>query len=195
MSKQVLEKLFDSPNKLRLLKLFLRNSDAQFTLGDIKKRLMLNVAQVNKELEKLEDIGLIKVRKVRGKREKKYQLNKGFVFIGELQNLILKSSPTDQQRMTHRLKSLGGIQLAVLSGVFIRHDAENARADLLLVGDRVSDKKLASFMKDLEAEAGTEIDYALFNKEEFEYRQKMFDRFLRDILEKPHRKLINKIIK
>lgn len=195
MSKQVLEKLFDSPNKLRLLKLFLRNSDAQFTLSDIKKRLMLNVAQVNKELGKLEDIGLIKVRKVRGKREKKYQLNKGFVFIGELQNLILKSSPTDQQRMTHRLKSLGGIQLAVLSGVFIRHDAENARADLLLVGDRVSDKKLASFMKDLEAEAGTEIDYALFNKEEFEYRQKMFDRFLRDILEKPHRKLINKIIK
>ena len=50
-------------------------------------------------------------------------------------------------------------------------------------------------MKNLEAEAGTEIDYAVFDNEEFQYRQKMFDRFLRDILEKPHKKLINKIIK
>jgi len=196
MNKQVLEKLFDSPAKLRLLKLFLRNPETQFTLSDIKKRTILSTSQINKELKKLEDIELIKGRKVRGKRDKRYELNEDFVFIGELQNLILKSSPADQEKIAKKLKGIGGVKLAVLSGVFMRHDAEDARADLLIVGDRISNKKLTSFMKNLEAEAGTEINYALFNKKEFEYRQQMFDRFLRDILEKPHKKLINnKIIK
>lgn len=195
MSRQVLEKLFDSPSKLRLLKLFLRNPEAKFTLQEIRKKTLLSTSQINKELKKLEDIKLVNIKKQRGKRDKLHSLNAGFLFIGELQNLILKSSPADQQKMTQKLKSLGGIKLAVLSGVFIKHDNENIRADLLLVGDKINEKKLTGFMKDLEAESGIEIDYALFNKGEFEYRQKMFDRFLRDILEKPHKKLINKIIK
>ncbi|OGZ58416.1 MAG: hypothetical protein A3F94_01330 [Candidatus Spechtbacteria bacterium RIFCSPLOWO2_12_FULL_38_22] len=195
MSQQILEKLFDSPTKLRLLKLFLRNPGKKFSLKDIREKTLLKTAQINKELKKLEDIKIIQIRKQRGKRDKLFQLNMGFIFIKELQNLILKSSPTDQDKMTQKLRGLGGIKLAVLSGVFIRHDNEDVRADLLLVGDRVNDKRLAGFMKNLEAEAGTEIDYAVFDNEEFQYRQKMFDRFLRDILEKPHKKLINKIIK
>ena len=195
MSQQILEKLFDSPTKLRLLKLFLRNPGKKFSLKDMREKTLLKTTQINKELKKLEDIKVIQIRKQRGKRDKLFQLNMSFIFIKELQNLILKSSPTDQDKMTQKLRGLGGIKLAVLSGGFIRHDNEDVRADLLLVGDRVNDKRLAGFMKNLEAEAGTEIDYAVFDNEEFQYRQKMFDRFLRDILEKPHKKLINKIIK
>lgn len=195
MSQQILEKLFDSPAKLRLLKLFLRNSERKFTLQTIRQKTLLKTSQINKELAKLKQINLVKSKKIRGKRDKVYFLNEKFVFINELKNLILKSSPADKKKMIQKLNSLGGVKLAVLSGVFIKHDNEDVRADLLLVGDRINDKKLANFIKNLEAEAGTEIDYALFDRKDFEYRQKMFDRFLRDILEKPHTKLINKIIK
>lgn len=194
MAQQILEKLFDSPSKLRLLKLFLRNPADQFVLPQMRQKTLLKTSQITKELKKLEDISLIKSKKRRGKRDKVYFLNKEFVFINELQNLILKSSPTDERKMTQKLKSLGGVKLAVLSGVFIKHDADDARADLLLVGNRVNDKKLDKLVRNLEAEAGTEINYAVFTTDEFAYRQKMFDRFLRDILEKPHKKLINKLI-
>ena len=195
MGQQILEKLFDSPNKLRLLKLFLRNPAGRFALSQIRQKTLLKTNQITKELKKLEDINLVKSKKRKGKRDKVYFLNSDFVFINELQNLILKSSPADQHKLTQKLKSLGGVKLAILSGVFIRHDAEDTRADLLLVGNRVNDKKLDILIRNLEAEAGTEIDYAVFTTDEFAYRQKMFDRFLRDILEKPHTKLINKLIK
>lgn len=196
MSQQILEKLFDSPTKLRLLKLFLRNPKIKFTVPEIRKRTLLKTPQITKELKNLNDIDLIKAQKIRGKRDKLYFLNEGFVFIEELRNLILKSSPADEKKLTQKLKTLGGLKLAVLSGVFVSHDAEDTRADILLVGTKkLNTKKLNTFMRNLEAEAGAELDYVVFTTEEFNYRQKMFDKFVRDILEKPHKKLVNKIIK
>ena len=89
------------------------------------------------------------------------------------------------------LKGIGRVKLVILSGVFI--NAENSRADLLVVGDNLKKRKLAKFLKNLEADVGKEIDYVVLETEDFKYRYDMFDRFLRDVLEKPHEKLINKL--
>ena len=85
------------------------------------------------------------------------------------------------------------MKLVVLSGVFLKPDRELSRTDLLIVGDYVSEKRFQGFLKQLEAEVGCEIQYSLLSSEEFEYRHKMMDRFLRDILERPHEMLINKL--
>jgi hypothetical protein len=45
----------------------------------------------------------------------------------------------------------------------------------------------------MESEVGKEIEYAAMNTKEFDYRFHMFDRFVRDILEKPNEKLLNRI--
>jgi hypothetical protein len=66
-------------------------------------------------------------------------------------------------------------------------------ADLFIVGDDVDKAKLAKFLKALEAETGSEIRFGLMEKDEFKYRYDMFDRFLRVLLEGPHRKIINKL--
>jgi len=63
----------------------------------------------------------------------------------------------------------------------------------LIVGDGIKNKSLANFLKDLESEVGKEIDYVVLTTADFKYRYDMFDRFIRDILEKPHEKLINKL--
>ena len=62
-----------------------------------------------------------------------------------------------------------------------------------MVGDNIRQKKLSNFLKDLEAEIGKEIDYVVLSTQDFKYRHDMFDRFIRDVLEKPHEKLINKL--
>ena len=62
-----------------------------------------------------------------------------------------------------------------------------------IVGDDIDKAKLHNFLKSLEAEVGKEIKFGLMEKEEFEYRFGMFDRFVRVILEGPHEKLINKL--
>jgi predicted transcriptional regulator len=189
MGKEILEQLFDSLVKVRLLKLFLRNKGQSFTLQEIAKRIKSNSSACQRQIRKLESIKFINSRVKNGKKH--YSVNRDFDFYNELRTLVLKSSPTSKEKILKRLRSLGRINLAILSGIFI--NVENARVDFLIVGDNIKKKNLSSFLRDLEAEVGREIDYVILSTEDFKYRHDMFDRFIRDVLEKPHEKLINKL--
>lgn len=98
--------------------------------------------------------------------------------------------PASFARMAKKISGLGRVKLALVSGVFL--NKENV-ADLLVVGDDVDKRRFKSFLKSLEAEVGTQIIYAIMDKEEFRYRRAMFDRFVRLMLEGPHEILIDKI--
>lgn len=189
MSKQILEQLFDSPVKVKLLKLFFRNPDKSFLMQEIAKRIKADSKVCQREMRKLENIKLVSGKTIKNK--KFYKANPEFDFYNELKTLVLKSSPASKRKILQRIRGLGRVNLAVLSGIFM--DLETSRVDILIVGDGLNQKKTTSFFKDLEAEAGKEIDYVVLSTEDFKYRYDMFDRFLRDILEKPHEKLINKL--
>ena len=126
-----------------------------------------------------------------------YTLNPEFEFFGELRGLILKSSPAEKDKMIKRISGLGRVKLAVASGIFLNNkdsiDTQNSEVDLFIVGDDIDKHKLNSFLRSLEAEVGKELKFGLMEKEEFEYRYGMFDRFVRVLLESPHDKLINKL--
>ena len=124
---------------------------------------------------------------------KKYILNPDFEFLYELQDLILKSSPAQRDRMVRNINRLGRIKLAVISGIFLNKEQTEVGADLLIVGDDIDRRKLKNFLINLEAEIGKEISFAMMDKEEFNYRLAMFDRFTRTMIEGPHDKLINKL--
>ncbi len=197
MPEQILEQLFESPVKLRLLKLFLRNPNRQFLLSEVIKKTQSKSGAVRKQLKSLASIGLLEDRMIRANRKKQikggiyFSVNQDFDFYNELSILILKSSPTSKEKMLKRILRLGRIKLALIAGVFL--NTLNSRVDLFLVGDGISSKKLGNFLADMESEVGKEIEYAAMDSKEFDYRYHMFDRFVRDILEKPNEKLINKI--
>ena len=50
-------------------------------------------------------------------------------------------------------------------------------------------------MRSVEADVGTRLRYAALTPEEFVYRYGMYDNFIRDMLERPHKKIINKMKK
>jgi len=189
MNKEILEQLFDSPVKVKLLKLFLRNPEESFELKEIKKRIKSDANVCRRQMKKLENINLIGSR-VKDRR-RAYFVNSDFDFYNELKTLVLKSNPASQEKILSHLKNLGRIKLAILAGIFL--NAENSRVDLLVVGDNIKKRKLSNFLRYLEAEVGKEIDYVVFSSKDFNYRYDMFDRFIRDVLEKPHDKLINKL--
>ena len=98
--------------------------------------------------------------------------------------------------MVAKILKLGRIKLAVISGVFLNNNGnsnDNSVADLFIVGDEINKDKLRTFLKALEAEVGKEIKLGIMDKEEFDYRHGMFDRFVRVLLESPHEKIINKL--
>lgn len=187
MSDQILEQLFESPSKVKLLKLFLRNQKSKFIASDACSRAQIDSRIGRNALDRLRKAGVLKCY------GKTYFINPSFMFFEELRSLVLKSSPASKSRILKRIKGLGRIKLVVLSGIFMRPDRELSRTDLLVVGDDVSQKRFDNFLKQLEAEVGCEIQYSLLNSEEFNYRRKMLDRFLRDVLERPNEVLVNKL--
>jgi len=143
MSKEILEQLFDSLVKVRLLKLFLRNPNSAFELSEIAKKIKSDLSICRRQINKLESINFINGRIK--KKKKNYSVNQDFDFYNELRTLVLKSSPASKKKILRRLKDLGKINLAILSGIFI--DADNARVDLLVVGDSIKQKNFLIFLK------------------------------------------------
>lgn len=133
----------------------------------------------------------LKIRKKNGLGGRVYYgLNPKFEFLKELKSFMLTPLPASLSKMARKISALGRVRLALVSGVFL--NKENV-ADILIVGDDVDRRKFKNFLKSLEAEIGTQVIFAIMDKEEFNYRRAMFDRFVRLMLEGPHEILIDKI--
>lgn len=200
---QVLENLFDSPAKVRLLKLFLRNPDDWFRAEDVAARTKSNLKIVRGQIFGLLSIGFLKDKEIKRRKNFRkdksdnllpgvyYTVNPDFDFFEELKTLVLKSSPASKEMILEKLKKLGRLKLVVLGGIFL--NTANKRADIFIVSDRIRKGPLESFLKYLEAEVGREVDYVIMDSKEFVYRLSMFDKFVTDFFERPHEILIDKI--
>lgn len=199
---QLLERLFESVAKVRILRIFIGNPDARFQLGELSSKSQVKKSTIRTELKKFLAIGLIQDSKIRVEVPRKsgkkphaqegevYSVNQAFPLFPELRDLVSKSSVVSRAKLSRRMKTLGKVKLAVISGVFL--GIENSRTDLLIVGDGIQKARLNRFLNDLESEIGKPIQHTIMETEEFQYRMDMYDRFLRDILEYSHEKIINK---
>lgn len=120
-----------------------------------------------------------------------YQANKNFELYNELRALLIKASPESFPKIKKGFKRMGRINLVVVTGSFL--NLSNARVDMLVVGDGISLNRFTEFIKKLEAEMGRELRYVILSRDEFTYRHTMQDRFLKDILEYPNQKIINRL--
>ena len=196
ISQNIVEKLFDSSIKIKLFRLFLRNPNFRFSYAEIKDKLLIQSDRepaFQEELKKLREMGFVVAEKKNGKKDSTeekdyiYHLNRDFTFLKELQDIIFRSSPVDQDKMAEKIHNLGKVRLAAIGGVFM--GAKNntlVRTDMIVVSDVISERRFSNFIKSVESEVGVEVKYTLLSIEEYEYRVKMFDRFLRDFFEKPH---------
>lgn len=186
---EILETLFGSKAKTRVLRFFLLNPEGEYPISDIAQKNMLTSAQVRKELNSLKKIKFV-TEKSR-KNQKYFVLNKSFHFYPELKGLIAKSNIYPQCKSLGKIKGIGEVKLALISGIFLNH--QKSKVDMILVINNASRGKLKSVMNNLEAEVGKEVSFVLMNSEEFKYRIDMLDRFLMEFLEGPYDEIVNKI--
>jgi predicted transcriptional regulator with HTH domain len=205
MSDIILEGLFDSKIKVKLLRLFFRNANKRYTLDEVINKIHSDPSSTRYQLRKLRKIGLLKSHIIRfepleeekksskriGRERRVYQVNPLFQFYQELKSLILKSTPEIKIKLTEELRKIGRMKLVLITGVFMNVD--NAKVDLLVVSDDIQRLKLVRVVKLIEAEMGHEVRYAVMNQQEFEYRLDMYDNFVRALSQVPHEKLIDKI--
>ena len=202
----VLEKLFGSSSRIKIIRLFLLNPENFFISKEISRRARISSGTARREILLLKSVGfikektetintLIKIKKGKIKNKKKkikgLKLNELFHFLVPLKNLVLNASPINKEKLSKSLQSAGRMKLIIVSGIFIQ--ADNSRVDMLLVGDSLKKSKLERILKNIEAEIGKEIEYTFFTTKEFMYRHGMYDKFVRDVLDYSHEKLLNKL--
>lgn len=165
------------------------NAEKEYSTQEIASKNMLAAAAVRKEINELKKIKFL-IEKVR-KGSKYYTLNQNFCFHSELKSLFAKSTASPEAGSLAKLKNIGDVKLALVSGIFLNYP--KSKVDMVLVANNVSRGKLRSVMNGLEAEIGKEVSFVLMNSDEFKYRLDMLDRFLLDFMEGTHLELIDKI--
>ncbi|OGG92827.1 hypothetical protein A2609_03600 [Candidatus Kaiserbacteria bacterium RIFOXYD1_FULL_47_14] len=184
-----LAKIFGSPARLKILRLFVFSQDVAFTLADVMERIKLSKEIAHRELFELLESGFL--RKKGSRSSASYQVDPRFEFLSSLNVFIRETTSVRPRVIMAALRRAGTLQLVVLSGFFT--GVIESQIDLLIVGDHLEERTLAQVVHSLEAELGREIRYASFATADFRYRNGVYDRLLRDVFDYPHRLLIDKI--
>lgn len=164
------------------MRLFLLNKGKAFKNKEIAKRSRVSAQVVRGELKLLSSVNFVK------KRSESWYFNPSFKYAGELEDLLVRSDSLNKEAILDNLKKVGRVKLIIVSGVFIKN--KDSRVDLLIVGDKMKRAKIVEEILKLEAEIGTELVYAIFDTEEFTYRMNMYDKLVRDIIDYPHKVLL-----
>ncbi|MCR4306348.1 MAG: hypothetical protein NUV42_00085 [Candidatus Yonathbacteria bacterium] len=200
----ILGKLFSSMALVKIMRLFLLNPDQAFENNDISARSKVPTSALRAEMAILTGVSFVKKKtffkeipaksphkKPTKKRVSGWCLNPDFPYLYPLRILLLNSELVNKKQAISKIQSAGKIKLVVLSGIFLGEDSR--RIDILVVGDQINKKRLENALKTIESEVGKELQYAAMDTAEFHYRLGMYDKFVRDILDYPHEKLVDKI--
>ncbi len=174
----MLERLFTSKTRVRILAEILLNSDREYHIRELSRIVDISPIYVQKELKNLQSLGLLTSRK-QGNMVL-YTLDKHSTISDDLKRIFLKTEGVGAEI----LKNLGKaeIQYALIYGSFAK-GAETTRSDidLLVIGDVDEDILLRSISK-AEGKVGREINYLLWTPKEFAQKARQKIPLLLEIL-------------
>ena len=185
-----LQKLFGSDARVKLLRLFLFNPKQTYTVPDAAQRSRVPERTARKELAVFSSIGLIRRSPTRKGSGVRYLLNSDFEYLKVLQDLLL-NAPARAKDIFERVRAAGVIKLIIVTGVFVGE--WDGRLDVLIVGDRIKERRLRARMRKIESEIGRELRYAELSSDDFLYRLNMNDKLVRDVLDYPHKIVLDRL--
>ena len=189
MGGSMLEALFSSRVRVRLLTIFLLNPDSGFHARALAPMVGAQYSAVWKELKNLEQAGLLFSES--SASSKAYYVNARFSILPELRLIILKTAGVGD--MIHReLEGIGQIEAAFVYGSFAAGDAgSQSDIDLMLVG-KIDLTRLAPIIARLEKDLGRAVNYTAFTPEEWREKQHKREPFVENISNSPKVMLIGR---
>jgi len=194
----MIEQLFGSKTRVKLLQLFYSNPNRSFYVREITRKIDEQINSVRRELSNLLSIGIITSENTNNRVY--YEVNQKYeyyeplqqIFGGGVKKIVAKkgaAATTDQVSSEADLKSVGHIDLAVYTGQFTRD--ESTGIDLLIVGE-VNMNSLQKYIDELEAKENKSIRYSVMSLQDFQYRQQIRDRFAVSIAQSKKQILVDK---
>lgn len=202
----MIEQLFGSKTRVKLLQLFMANPNRSFYVREITRKIDEQINSVRRELANLLSIGII--TSDTNNNRLYYEVDQKFehyealasIFGGkkikktsETKNKIAKKSQSEPDNSSaedvkieesanpvlDKFRKTGNLKIMLLCGQFTRD--ESSGADLLLVGD-LNISKVEKAVSELETTENKEIRYAVFGLDEFKYRKQINDRFVTNLI-------------
>lgn len=183
---KMIDALFGSKTRVKLLHLFLSNPGKSFYVREITRLIDEQINSVRRELANMLDVGII----VSDSAENKlyYSVNQQYEFFGPFKQIFAsdegvkkssRSSKKESLPWQSDLQKLPGLRLAVAAGVLVRGSA--SQVDLLIVGN-VPSNRLSTLIKKIEKIEGRELNYSTMSYDDFYYRLSVRDRFITEII-------------
>lgn len=192
----MIEQLFGSKTRVKLLQLFYGNPNRSFYVREITRKIDEQINSVRRELANLLSIGIISSDTNNNKLY--YEVNQDYDYYKPL-SMIFGSTPTETKKKEKvvkkenpevtELKTLGNVELAIFTGQFTRD--EKSGTDILIVGD-LNQTKLDKYIEELEVKEGKELRYTVLALGDFKYRKQVNDRFISDVITSKGQVLVDK---
>lgn len=185
----MIDSLFGSKTRIKLLYLFLNNPGRAFYVREITRRVDEQINSVRRELANMLNVGVIKSDNVDNKLY--YEVDQDYthykplraIFSDKVTPSAISAEVNSSTDWPKRLKNLTGVKVIVLSGSFV--SGAHSKVDVLIVGD-VPKAKLKRFIKDLEEDEHRTLSYATLKYDDFHYRLSIKDRFVSEIIDGKH---------
>lgn len=185
----MVEQLFGSKTRVKLLQLFYSNPNRSFYVREITRKIDEQINSVRRELANLLSVGIISSDNTNNRLY--YEVNQKYEHYDAFHSIFgggtmkrkkgAKSAKVEEStEETDDLRVLGKVDLALLTGQFTRD--ETAGIDLLVVGD-VNARAMEKYVAELEAKESKEIRYAVMGTDTFRYRRQINDRFITKVME------------
>lgn len=172
----MIEQLFGSKTRVKLLQLFYSNPNRSYFVREITRKIDEQINSVRRELSNLLSIGIITSETTNNKLY--YEVNQKYEYYEPLQQIfgggVTKKKIAVSEDDENDLRAIGHIELAVLTGQFTRDDTTGV--DVLVVGD-INPNALAKYVEDLEKQENKSLRYTSMSMPDFKYRKNINDRF------------------
>lgn len=194
----MIDALFGSKTRVKLLHLFLNNPGESFFVREITRKIDEQINSVRRELSNMIEVGIVTCDSADNKLY--YQVNQRYQFYVPLK-AIFSDTPVSGKISTRTLEditdeeyvqimnNITGLRLVIFSGVLVR--GSNNSIDILFVGT-ITPAKVKTLVKAIEKNEGREINYSILSYEDFYYRLSIRDRFITEIVNGKHNVVIDK---
>lgn len=198
----MIEQLFGSKTRVKLLQLFYSNPNRSFYVREITRKIDEQINSVRRELANLLNVGIIVSETTNNRLY--YEVNQDFEFYKPLLAIFgqegkataakaaskkTPDAPIVTSEQDNKMKQLGNLEVVIYTGQFTRDEASGI--DILFVGD-VNQNAIQKFITELESQEGKEIRYTVMPLQEFSYRRQIKDRFVTTLLDAKKQVVIDK---
>lgn len=181
----MLKTLFSSSTRADILSLILNNPDEKFYIREMAALLKKNPSGIKRELDRLEEMGLVISEKVANL--KYFKANKQSPLFSELKSLIAKSLG-----LSGALKNLfkgNSVKAAFIYGPYVDND-DSPSVDLIIIG--LSTPAILIGLQEIEKKFGKSFNCTFLDDAEFKIR-KQKDATLKRILQGKRLNLLGRI--